>query len=84
MFTVMSANCAGIVGSQLFQAKDAPNYRTGWTVIVCLLSLGIVFATFNIIQYRISNKRIDADNDRRNRDALASGDLIEDVKKYHL
>jgi len=80
----MSANCAGIVGGQLFQAKDGPKYRTGWTVIVCLLSLSIVFAIFNIVQYRVSNIRIDTGKDKRSRDALANGDSIEDVKKYHI
>jgi len=79
---IMSANCSGIVGSQLFQAMVAPKYRTGWTMIVCLISTAIVIATFNIIQYWISNKRIDASRESMRRMALANGVLIDDVK-YH-
>ncbi|KAE9376566.1 MFS transporter [Stipitochalara longipes BDJ] len=56
---IMSANCSGIVGSQLFQAKDAPHYRTGWTVIVALISFAIVLATFNVVQYWLLNKALD-------------------------
>lgn len=81
---IMSANCSGIVGSQLFQAKDAPKYRTGWTVIVCLVSAGTAFATFNIVQYWISNKRIDAGKDRKSREALANGEVVMDAKGCYL
>jgi hypothetical protein len=80
---IMFANCSGIVGSQLFQAKDAPKYRTGWTIVVCLISTAIVFATSNVIRYWISNKRIDASREGRRRMALANSVLIDNVK-YHL
>ncbi|KAH8808667.1 alternative sulfate transporter [Xylogone sp. PMI_703] len=76
---IMSANCSGIVGSQLFQAKDAPKYHTGWTVIVCLVSTGIVFAIFNVIQYWISNKRIDA----KNREGGVTEGSEKQLKRYY-
>ncbi|OCK94865.1 uncharacterized protein K441DRAFT_558906, partial [Cenococcum geophilum 1.58] len=41
---IMSANTLGIIGSQLFQAKNALLYRVGWTIIVALVSLAVVFA----------------------------------------
>ncbi|RFU35018.1 hypothetical protein B7463_g1284, partial [Scytalidium lignicola] len=77
---IMSANCSGIVGSQLFQAKDAPKYHTGWTVIVCLISTAIIFVSFNIIQYWISNKRIDA----KNRGEIGFGENSEkNIRRYY-
>lgn len=76
---IMSANTSGIVGSQLFQAKDAPLYHTGWRVIVALISLGVVFAIFNIVQYWISNKRIDA----KNRELDLNGVSGKRFKRYY-
>ncbi|KAL1302327.1 hypothetical protein AAFC00_002737 [Neodothiora populina] len=55
---VMSANLGGIVGAQIFQAEDAPHYKTGWTVIVCLISVAIVMNLFNNVQYRLSNRAL--------------------------
>jgi hypothetical protein len=54
----MSANTSGIIGSQLFQAKDAPLYRVGWTVIIALVSLAVVSASFANIQYFVLNSRL--------------------------
>lgn len=54
---IMAANASGIVGNQLFQAKDKPRYHTGWTVIVCLISVGVVFCAFANVQYKILNRR---------------------------
>lgn len=53
---IMCANIAGIVGSQLFQAQDAPLYRTGFTVIVAFLSAAVVLATLANVQYWLLNK----------------------------
>jgi hypothetical protein len=79
---IMSANCSGIVGSQLFQAKDSPLYRTGWTVTVCLVSAGVLFATFNVVQYWASNKQIETANERSNTEQT-SNDSIEKAPKYY-
>ncbi|KAK1833850.1 hypothetical protein QBC39DRAFT_424607 [Podospora conica] len=54
---IMSANTAGIVGSQLFQQADRPLYRTGWTVIVALVSLALVASVAANAQYYFLNKR---------------------------
>ena len=78
---IMSANCSGIVGSQLFQAKDAPHYRTGWTVIVSLISVAIVLATFNIVQYWLSNKRLDM---KRVGSTEYNGEDEKDQKRYFI
>ncbi|KAK3905782.1 hypothetical protein C8A05DRAFT_30412 [Staphylotrichum tortipilum] len=53
---VMSANIAGIIGSQVFQAKDAPLYYTGWTVIVALISVALFCSIVANLQYRLLNK----------------------------
>jgi len=80
---IMSANCSGIVGSQLFQASDAPIYKTGWTVIVCLISTGIVFCSFNMVQYWISNKRIDQGK-HHIRTGTAEGLTTQSTEHYSL
>lgn len=54
---IMSANTSGIVGSQLFQQQDGPLYRTGWTVIVCLVSIALVTSIVANAQYRVLNWR---------------------------
>lgn len=53
---IMSANAAGIMGSQLFRASDKPHYHTGWTVIVCLLSVAVAACIFANVQYRVLNR----------------------------
>jgi hypothetical protein len=55
---IMSANTSGIIGSQLFQAKDAPLYRVGWTIIVALVSLAVVSAVVANVQYWVLNGRL--------------------------
>ncbi|KAG9254867.1 alternative sulfate transporter [Emericellopsis atlantica] len=54
---VMSANCAGIVASQIFQAEDAPQYRTAWTVVLSLSSVGLVACCLTNLQYWLLNRR---------------------------
>jgi hypothetical protein len=56
---IMSANSSGIIGSQLFQGSDAPYYRIGWTVIVCLVSLSLLSMMIANTQYWVLNKRIE-------------------------
>jgi Kef-type K+ transport system membrane component KefB len=53
---IMSANTSGIIGSQLFQRQDGPLYKTGWTVIVALASVGLFFCIFAFFQYWILNR----------------------------
>ncbi len=55
---IMSANCSGIIGSQLFQAKDKPLYRTGWTVIVSIISVALFFTILANFQYWYLNRRL--------------------------
>ncbi|KAK4647822.1 uncharacterized protein QC761_104730 [Podospora bellae-mahoneyi] len=53
---VMGANIAGIAGSQIFQAHDAPVYRTGWTIIVALCSASLFMSMVANAQYWLLNK----------------------------
>ncbi|KAM0285785.1 hypothetical protein ACHAQH_001247 [Verticillium albo-atrum] len=54
---IMSANTSGIVGGQLFQQQDAPLYRTGWSVIIALVSLAVFASAVSNVQYWILNRR---------------------------
>jgi len=54
---IMSANSSGIIGSQYFQQQDGPLYRTGWTVIISMISLALVASAVANIQYFILNRR---------------------------
>lgn len=54
---IMAANTAGIVGSQIFQQDDRPLYRTGWTVIVSLVSVALVASVVANAQYYLLNRR---------------------------
>ncbi|RSM15290.1 hypothetical protein CEP52_000799 [Fusarium oligoseptatum] len=54
---IMSANASGIIGSQLFQQKDAPLYETGWAVIVAVVSVGLVASVVANLQYYFLNGR---------------------------
>ncbi|KAH6981691.1 MFS transporter [Ilyonectria sp. MPI-CAGE-AT-0026] len=55
---IMTANAAGLAGAQIFQAHDAPLYRTGFTVILTLASIGLVFAIGSNAQYLWLNKKL--------------------------
>jgi len=55
---IMAANTAGIIGSQLFQASDAPLYRTGWTAIVILVSVSLLAMIVANVQYWVLNRRL--------------------------
>ncbi|KAK3393538.1 alternative sulfate transporter [Podospora didyma] len=54
---IMAANTAGIIGSQLFQQPDSPLYKTGWTLIVALVSVAFVASIAGNVQYCLLNKR---------------------------
>jgi MFS transporter, ACS family, DAL5 transporter family protein len=55
---IMSANTSGIVGSQLFQQQDAPLYRTGWSVIIALVTIALTAAGVANFQYWALNRRL--------------------------
>lgn len=54
---IMSANASGIVGSQLFQAGDAPKYQTGWSAILGLVAVAVVCSAIANVQYWLLNRR---------------------------
>lgn len=51
----MAANCAGIVGAQLFRSDDLPYYHRGWSVIAGLMSFTLALAIILIVLYYQSN-----------------------------
>ncbi|KAG7290308.1 hypothetical protein NEMBOFW57_000307 [Staphylotrichum longicolle] len=53
---VMSANLSGIIGSQLFQASDAPLYKKGWTIEVALVSTALLMCIIGNLQYWVLNR----------------------------
>lgn len=55
---IMSANLAGIIGTQLFREDDAPHYPMGWTAILILVSLALVFTVLANLQYFVLNRRL--------------------------
>ncbi|KAG9503523.1 hypothetical protein J7337_003474 [Fusarium musae] len=57
---IMTANAAGLAGAQIFQAHDAPLYRTGFTVILTLASIALVFAIVSNAQYLWLNKKLES------------------------
>jgi len=61
---IMGANTAGIIGSQLFQSSDAPDYRIGWTVIAVLASVGLAFSILALCQYLLLNRYNQAKGER--------------------
>lgn len=54
---IMSANCAGLVGKQLFRSEDAPKYHKAWTTIVGLSAAAVGFSLLASLQYWLGNKR---------------------------
>ncbi|KAJ4174975.1 hypothetical protein NW754_005394 [Fusarium falciforme] len=54
---IMSANCAGIVGKQLFRSEDAPNYPIGFGVIMALTAVAVVLSCVANLQYYFCNGR---------------------------
>jgi MFS family permease len=53
---VMATNCAGIIGSQVFQERDAPLYQQAWNTCTILACLGLFGAIITFTQYWALNK----------------------------
>jgi hypothetical protein len=54
----MSANCAGIVGAQLFRSDDLPCYNRGWSVIAALMSLTLTLVIVLLGWYHWLNSQM--------------------------
>ena len=54
----MGANCAGIVGGELFRSDDKPYYHRGWNIIAAFMSLALALAISLVITYALLNKRM--------------------------
>ncbi|WWC60694.1 uncharacterized protein I303_103270 [Kwoniella dejecticola CBS 10117] len=55
---IMAANSGALVGSQLLRGDDAPLYKRGFKVCLCLVSLGLLTSIIQHVQYRLSNRRL--------------------------
>lgn len=55
---IMAANCAGIVGGQLFRSDDLPYYHRGWTIIAVLMSIALSAVISLLIFYWQANKHL--------------------------
>ncbi|KAF5622579.1 alternative sulfate transporter [Fusarium tjaetaba] len=62
---IMAANCAGLIGPQLFRSADRPYYVVGWTVIISLLSFSLLCCILANIIYRALNNRLDKKSSSR-------------------
>jgi hypothetical protein len=79
----MAANSGALVGSQLLRGDDAPFYRRGFKVCVCLVSLGLLAAISQHLQYRLSNLRVQKHrNEGIENDIEASSKRRSAVKLY--
>ncbi|KAG6809331.1 hypothetical protein H0H92_000668 [Tricholoma furcatifolium] len=58
---VMGANCAGISGSQIFRASDAPKYLHGLTAITALAGVSWALALALCLQYYIKDMKAAAE-----------------------
>ncbi|KAK7519667.1 alternative sulfate transporter [Phyllosticta citriasiana] len=72
---IMAANASGIIGSQLFQSSDGPNYVKGWTAIVALTSVGLFFAIWTNVQYWWLNRKIE--KEEREEGLVGGSDVIK-------
>lgn len=80
---VMAANAGGIIGSQLFQSSDSPDYTTGWTAIVCLLSVSVAANLFTQAQYVFYNRK-HAKLDQAELDDKNEGAIMAEKRRYEL
>lgn len=54
----MAANCAGIVGGQLFRSDDLPFYHRGWTIAVAFMAFAVAVVLVLLALYAVANARI--------------------------
>ncbi|KAF3769457.1 putative MFS transporter [Cryphonectria parasitica EP155] len=54
----MCANLAGIIGSNLFRASDAPFYPHGWDSLCAVVGTALAFSLIVNLQYYILNRRM--------------------------
>ena len=54
----MAANCAGIVGGQLFRSDDLPFYHRGWSIAVAFMAFGVACVASLICMYAYANARL--------------------------
>jgi hypothetical protein len=73
----MAANCAGIIGAQLFRADDRPYYDRGWSIIAGLISFTLALVVAAIIMYYRSNARIRKTGRIRDEDILQDPVTLE-------
>ena len=71
----MAANCAGIVGGQLFRSDDLPYYHRGWNIAVAFMSLSVALVIGLLILYAVANRRM-----KKSGNVVASYNVYTDDK----
>lgn len=56
---IMAANAAGVAGSQVFRASDAPLYPHAFTAMLSLAAVCFTAVIALMVWYFLSNKRLD-------------------------
>lgn len=54
---IMAANCAGIVGGQLFRSDDLPYYHRGWTIAVAFMAFSVAVTLALLVMYAVANRK---------------------------
>lgn len=84
---IMAANCAGIVGGQLFRSDDKPYYHRGWSIAVAFMVFSFAVVALLLVLYALANRRIrkQAGVDERNARIDRDGHLVDlpAVKLYN-
>lgn len=66
----MAANCAGIIGAQLFRSDDRPYYDRGWSIITGLMSFTLALVILLLALYRHSNRKMQKAGATRQEEAM--------------
>ncbi|CAK7229800.1 hypothetical protein SCUCBS95973_007350 [Sporothrix curviconia] len=82
---IMAANCAGIVGGQLFRSDDLPYYHRGWTIAVAFMAFSVAVTLALLVLYAIANRKIQKEADRGGADVDEDGQAVASpaVKLYN-
>jgi hypothetical protein len=79
---VMAANSGALMGSQLLRGDDAPLYKRGFKICVCLVSLGLLVSILQHLQYRLSNRRVQGREADEGNDVEADNQAAQRPKLY--
>ncbi|ERS97610.1 MFS transporter [Sporothrix schenckii 1099-18] len=73
---IMAANCAGIVGGQLFRSDDLPYYHRGWTIAVAFMAFSVAVTLALLVLYALANRQLKKE--------VGGGDGVAGVDASHV